>query len=182
LPSWLLNRYSIKLFNQFYFSSQRRNHGKSQTQHYQGYFYPLDSISHWNRIYGGKGFYQYQFVVPLSKIEVLETILERIVESGMGSFLAVLKEFGQLSSPGMLSFPREGYCLALDFANRGKRTERLIFELDKMVRQAGGAAYPAKDRLMSTESFHAYFPELDKFKIQIDPHFSSDFWRRVSAK
>jgi len=181
LPSWLLNRYSIKMFNQFYFHSQRRNGGKTKTQHYQSYFYPLDSISNWNRIYGSRGFYQYQFVVPLAKMDVLETILERIVESGMGSFLAVLKEFGQLPSPGMLSFPREGYCLALDFANRGKRTERLIFELDSMVREAGGAAYPAKDRLMCTESFQSYFPMLDKFKTQIDPHFSSDFWRRVSA-
>jgi len=182
LPSWLLNRYSIKLFNQFYFHRQARNSGKTLTQHYRSYFYPLDAISNWNRIYGSKGFYQYQFVVPLSEMDVLETILERIVESGMGSFLAVLKEFGQLSSPGMLSFPREGYCLALDFANRGKRTERLILELDKMVREAGGAAYPAKDRLMSTESFQSYFPMLDKFKNHIDPHFSSDFWRRVSAR
>ena len=181
LPSWLLNRYSIKLFNQFYFHSQRKNTGKTQKQHYHSYFYPLDSISNWNRIYGARGFYQYQFVVPLSKMDVLEMILEKIVESGMGSFLAVLKEFGQLTSPGMLSFPREGYCLALDFANRGSRTERLIAELDKMVREAGGAAYPAKDRLMSTESFQAYFPKLDAFKAQIDPHFSSDFWRRVSA-
>jgi len=181
LPSWLLNRYSIKLFNQFYFHTQRRNNGKTQTQHYHTYFYPLDSISNWNRIYGSRGFYQYQFVVPLSKMDVLEAIIGRIVESGMGSFLAVLKEFGQLSSPGMLSFPREGYCLALDFANRGRRTERLIHDLDNMVREAGGAAYPAKDRLMSAESFQTYFPLLDKFKAQIDPHFSSDFWRRVSA-
>jgi len=162
LPSWLLNRYSIKWFNQLYFLSQRRNSGKTQTQHYQSYFYPLDSINNWNRIYGSRGFYQYQFVVPLSKMDVLETMLER-------------------ASPGMLSFPREGYCLALDFANRGQRTEKLIQELDKMVQQAGGAAYPAKDRLMSAESFQSYFPQLDRFKAQIDPHFSSDFWRRVSA-
>jgi len=182
LPSWLLNRYSIRLFNQFYFYRQRKNTGTTQTQHYHTYFYPLDSISNWNRIYGAGGFYQYQFVVPLSKMDVLEKILEKIVESGMGSFLAVLKEFGQLDSPGLLSFPREGYCLALDFANRGSRTERLIIELDKMVREAGGAAYPAKDRLMSNESFQSYFPELDSFKSQVDPHFSSDFWRRVSAR
>ena len=181
LPRWLLNRYSVKLFNQFYFHRQRKNTGKIQKQHYLTYFYPLDSIRNWNRIYGARGFYQYQFVVPLSKMNVLEKILEKIVESGMGSFLAVLKEFGQLASPGMLSFPREGYCLALDFANRGSRTERLIAELDKMVSEAGGAAYPAKDRLMSAESFQTYFPKLDTFKVQIDPQFSSDFWRRVSA-
>ncbi len=178
-PRFALNRYTIRAFNELYFRAQARHDGKTLSRHYQSYFYPLDAVGQWNRIYGRGGFHQYQFVVPLSEMAAMESIIKRIVESGLGSFLAVLKEFGSQVSPGMLSFPREGYCLALDFANRGEKTQRLINELDQMVLGAGGAAYPAKDRLMSAESFAAYFPRLSEFKAHVDPKFSSDFWRRV---
>jgi len=180
-PRWVLNQYSIKAFNKLYFKSQARLANKPlHHQHYQGIFYPLDAIAQWNRIYGAKGFHQYQFVVPLDQASVLENILQDIVSSGLGSFLAVLKEFGDVESPGLLSFPRAGLCLALDFANRGGKTEALILRLDDQVCKAGGAAYPAKDRLMRAQSFEQYFEQVERFKHQIDPAFSSDFWQRVS--
>jgi len=181
LPSWGLNKYSVGAFNSLYYWRHKRVHARTITQHYQPYFYPLDSIENWNRIYGSKGFFQYQFVVPCDALLELESILRGIVDSGLGSFLAVLKEFGEIESPGMMSFPRAGYCLALDFANRGKKTETLVKSLDEQVRQCGGAAYPAKDRLMSANSFTAYFPRVEEFKQYIDPAFESDFWRRVSG-
>jgi hypothetical protein len=97
------------------------------------------------------------------------------------SFLTVLKTFGDVPSPGWLSFPRPGATLALDFANRGERTWRLVAELDRITREAGGAVYPAKDARMSPESFAAYFPKLERFKTYVDPAFSSSFWRRVTG-
>lgn len=180
LPSWTLNRHSVRAFNQVYFQRHQMLNGQIRPQHYQGFFYPLDAIDRWNRIYGSKGFHQYQFVVPPGAEAVMEAVLRRIVQSGMGSFLAVLKEFGDVPSPGLMSFPRPGLCLALDFANRGARTESLIHELDAMVMEANGAAYPAKDRLMSAAAFQQYFPALNAFSEQVDPGFASDFWRRVS--
>jgi len=179
LPSRLLNRHTIRAFNSVYFARHRPLEGREIEQHYQGFFYPLDAIDRWNRIYGTRGFHQYQFVVPPGQEAALGSILQRIVRSGMGSFLAVLKEFGDLPSPGLLSFPRPGLCLALDFADRGALTETLIRALDDEVRRAGGAAYPAKDRLMTAEAFRAYFPAVDRFARHVDPRFSSDFWRRV---
>lgn len=177
--SKLLNTYSIRAFNAVYYKIQKRKVGGIQHEHYQPYFYPLDSLGNWNRIYGRKGFHQYQFVVPSNALTSLSTILDTVVKSGMGSFLAVLKEFGDISSPGMLSFPRPGYCLALDFSERGSRTTKLIKNLDAQVRDAGGAAYPAKDKLMSAESFQQYFPNWDAFQSYVDPKCSSDFWNRV---
>jgi len=181
-PSFMLNRHSIRAFNALYYAAQKRKTAALQREHYQPFFYPLDAIGKWNRIYGAKGFHQYQFVVPLDALPVLAEILDKVIASGNGSFLAVLKEFGSIASPGLLSFPRPGYCLALDFSHRGARTEQLINNLDTMVRDAGGAAYPAKDRLMSAESFQQYFPNWPVFTQFVDPACSSDFWRRVSAK
>jgi len=178
-PAWVLNRYSVRTFNGLYFHRHRRIEGEKIRQGIKPFFYPLDALDRWNRIYGAKGFHQYQFVVPFDAIDTLESILRRIVQSGFGSFLAVLKEFGKLESPGLLSFPRPGYCLALDFASRGKKTTRLIDAIDHEVREAGGAAYPAKDRLMSEASFKSYFPRWEVFTNSVDPKFNSDFWQRV---
>jgi len=180
-PKHLLNRYSLRAFNTLYYNRQKRKVDKAVRQHYQPYFYPLDAIGHWNRIYGSNGFHQYQFTVPNEALTVMSDCLNQIVDSGMGSFLAVLKEFGDMPSPGLLSFPRKGYCLALDFAERGDKTIALIKKLDAQVREAGGAAYPAKDKLMSAQSFQQYFPQWEAFSHHIDPKLSSDFWQRVST-
>ena len=179
-PKKALNRYSIKAFNALYFNKNSKMNAGTSYQHYDSFFYPLDGIGDWNRIYGNQGFYQYQFVLPFDKKEVMEQILNKIVDAGLGSFLAVLKEFGDIKSPGMLSFPRPGICLALDFANHGKATLKLADELDELIVNAGGAVYPAKDIRMSSEAFKSYFPRLEEFKPFIDPKFTSDFWKRVS--
>ena len=178
-PKWSINRRSIGAFNAFYYYANKRKAGKTAAQDYDSFFYPLDSIDHWNRIYGGQGFYQYQFVIPLEKTDVMEKILQKIVSSGLGSFLAVLKEFGNHTSPGMLSFPRPGICLALDFSNRGLFTLNVLQELDQLVIAAGGAVYPAKDLRMSAQAFKSFFPQTKEFTQFIDPKFSSDFWKRV---
>lgn len=179
-PISLVNGISLRMFNELYYRVKGRQAGDSR-MHYQPFFYPLDNILNWNRMYGPKGFFQYQNVVPLEGgQEAMREMLERIGRSGQGSFLAVLKRFGDQPAAGMLSFPRPGYTLALDFPNRGARTLRLLESLDEVTRQCGGAVYPAKDARMSAASFQAYYPEWERFSKHIDPGFSSSFWRRVT--
>jgi hypothetical protein len=110
----------------------------------------------------------------------IRTLLNRIAASAQGSFLAVLKTFGDLPSPGILSFPRPGVTLALDFANRGSRTLRLLADLDDIVSAAGGALYPGKDARMSVTMFRRGFPQWERFASLVDPAFSSTFWRRMN--
>ncbi len=180
-PSWVLNRQTIQAFNMAYFHAQREK-SIQKIIPYDPFFYPLDAIGAWNRMYGRQGFFQYQCIVPYHNgYEVMKELLERISRSGQGSFLSVLKTFGDVSSPGMLSFPRPGLELALDFANHGPKTLQLLESLDTIVRQSGGTIYPAKDARMSPESFQAYFPHWRNFAQYIDPKFSSSFWRRVTA-
>ena len=114
-----------------------------------------------------------------SACNCIEQLARMISAGGGGSFLAVLKQFGQLRSPGLLSFPRPGATLALDFPNHGDTTLRLLDRLDEMVAKAGGAVYPAKDARMSGTLFRACFPAWESFSPFIDPRFSSSFWRRV---
>jgi len=178
-PISMVNKLSLKAFNSAYFRMQPQR--RSRTVHYQPFFYPLDSILHWNRMYGPKGMLQYQCVVPESEgQDVFREMLQTISDSGSGSFLAVLKMFGNKPSPGMLSFPRRGITLALDFPNT-PATFKLLDRLDTLTGEAGGCVYPAKDARMSKESFQAYFPEWQAFSEYIDPRFSSGFWRRVTG-
>lgn len=180
-PGFALNGLTVRLFNAIYYRLQK--HGPARRrQHYAPFFYPLDAILEWNRLYGRRGFYQYQCVIAQSEApEAVEELLERIAASGAGSFLAVLKTLGPKPSPGMLSFPHEGVTLALDFANRGAKTLKLLGELDTIVRAANGRLYPAKDGRMPAAMFRAGYPHLDAFMRQVDPALGSDFWRRVSA-
>ena len=147
---------------------------------YDSFFYPLDSVRQWNLLYGKQGFLQYQCVIPETNVAAFEELLERIARSGMGSFLGVLKQFGSAPAAGMLSFPRPGLTLALDFAMRGERTLELMRSLDEVVQQSGGALYPAKDARMSPAMFEASFPRWRSFVPYIDPKMSSSFWRRVT--
>jgi FAD/FMN-containing dehydrogenase len=179
-PGIALNPWSIRAFNFLYYSRQREKNRK-KTVHYDGFFYPLDAISHWSRIYGRRGFFQYQFVVPAAQNrEAIREILTRIAKSGRGSFLAVLKTFGDAKSPGLLSFPRPGVTLALDFPNQGAATLALFDELDRIVLEAGGRIYPAKDARMSPGMFQGGYPDWQRFQHWLDPQFSSSFWRRVT--
>jgi FAD/FMN-containing dehydrogenase len=172
---------SVRLFNEFYFhrpASQQRH----AFWHYQPFLYPLDSLLEWNRLYGPRGFFQYQCVLPGKEAAAaLPELLRLIARSGQGSFLAVLKQFGNLPSLGWLSFPRPGVTLALDFPNRGAATLQLLESLDAVTRDAGGAVYPAKDARMSAQSFQQYFPLWKQLAGYVDPKFSSSFWRRVTG-
>lgn len=179
-PRSLVNGFSLRPFNGLYY---RRGHARQRSAvHYQPFFYPLDAIPGWNRMYGPHGFMQYQCVVPPpAAADAIREILERISASGTGSFLSVLKCFGDVVSPGWLSFPRPGVTLALDFPNRGVATHRLLDDLDQVVEAVGGAVYPAKDARMSAYSFQHYFPQWERLLDYVDPGFSSGFWRRVTG-
>ncbi|RJS92353.1 FAD-binding oxidoreductase [Salinisphaera sp. Q1T1-3] len=181
-PFSLVNRATLGPLNSLYFHRRARRRDRAAS-HYQPYFYPLDAVRHWNRVYGPRGFYQYQCVVPPGDAPaVIAELLERIAAAGQGSFLSVLKIFGDIPSPGLLSFPRPGATLALDFPNRGAETTQLLDALDSVVRAADGAVYPAKDARMAPEAFRQFFPRWPQFADQIDPAFSSTFWRRIAGE
>lgn len=179
-PQWALNKLSIKAFNELY---HRKNLSKQKTNivHYDPFFYPLDSIHQWNKIYGKRGFLQYQFVVPYSPRteHAVADIFKILKQSQMGSFLAVLKTFGSIKSDGLLSFPQEGVTLALDFPNYGEELFKVLEQCDAIVKDCHGSIYPAKDARMSSENFKSFFPHMNEFEKYIDPKFSSSFWRRV---
>ncbi|MFZ2005475.1 MAG: FAD-binding oxidoreductase [Stellaceae bacterium] len=180
LPGSALNGLTVKAFNELYYRNGRRKAGPA-TVPYEPFFYPLDRIAGWNRLYGRRGFYQYQSVVPPDAArDATRAMLQAISASGEGSFLAVLKTFGDKPSPGMLSFPRPGTTLALDFANRGASTLSLMERLDAIVREARGRLYPAKDGRIPAEMFQAGYPNWRDFARHVDPGFSSGFWQRVS--
>lgn len=179
-PISLINPLSLSAFNSLYYHRQREG-VRHVTTHYEPHFYPLDGVAEWNRIYGPRGFLQYQCVVPLAAApDCVELLVKTIAKSRQGSFLAVLKQFGDIASPGMLSFPRPGATLALDFPHRGASTLSLLDRLDEIVASAGGAVYPAKDARMPARFFKQYFPAWETFSHYIDPKFSSSFWRRVT--
>jgi FAD/FMN-containing dehydrogenase len=178
-PGSLVNGLSLRAFNLAYFHAHRLREGRSR-QHYVPYFYPLDGLLDWNRLYGPRGFYQYQSVVPPTAArEATRAMLEAIGRSGTGSFLAVLKEFGAAPSPGLLSFPREGTTLALDFPNAGRRTQALFECLDAVVRGAGGRIYPAKDARMPADLFRSGYGRLAEFRAWRDPGIDSAMARRL---
>jgi FAD/FMN-containing dehydrogenase len=180
-PGGLLNTLTVRAFNTLYFHRQRSERVASKV-HIDPFFYPLDAVHLWNRMYGRKGFFQHQCVVPFEASSApMEEIFRAILASRQGSFLAVLKVFGDLASPGLLSFPQPGVTLALDFPNRGARTLRLLAELDAIALRHGGRTYPAKDNHMTPAHFQSCYPRWKDMTPFLDPAFSSGFWRRVTA-
>lgn len=178
-PGFALNRLSMSAFNEVYYRAGQLNGGRAKAS-YNQFFYPLDAISHWNRIYGARGMYQYQSVVPPQAAQdATVEMFKAISKAGQGSFLIVLKSFGSLKSPGLVSFPMEGTTLALDFPNKGESTLKLLATLDQIVSEAGGRLYPAKDGRLPPKLFLDRQPDLAKFESHIDPGFSSSFWRRM---
>jgi hypothetical protein len=146
-------------------------------------FYPLDAIGEWRRLYGACGFFQFQSVVPeVDSHNVISELLNTVTRSGQWPSLAVLKLFGSLPSPGMLSFPRPGATLALDFPNRGRPTRDLLSQLEQIAVDAGGRIYPAKDSVMSAESFQRGYPRLGEYLPFVDPAFSSAFAQRIGIR
>ena len=177
LPSWVLNSFTVKAFNFLYYSKNTKKELNNVVS-YEPFFYPLDAILHWNRGYGKKGFVQYQFVLPLEAKQGLIEILQRISEKGLGSFLAVLKVFGDQQS--IISFPKEGYTLALDFPVRNGLLG-FLDELDQLVLQYGGRLYMSKDARMKPEMLAAGYPELNKFKEIVKKYDPSGKIRSIQS-
>jgi FAD/FMN-containing dehydrogenase len=178
-PLSLVNRWSVRPFNWAYYHRNRLRTGV-QRMHYVPFFYPLDNLLEWNRVYGKPGFYQYQCVLPREHGPAsTHALLREIAASGEGSFLAVLKTFGDRPAPGLLSFARAGVTLALDFPNHGAATLQLFDRLDAVVRSAGGRIYPAKDARMPRDLFQSGYPRLAEFLPFRDPGIDSAFARRV---
>ncbi|WP_313386142.1 FAD-binding oxidoreductase [Chishuiella sp.] len=163
-PGFVLNSLSIKIFNWIFFNKQGKKHLKNYVD-YETFFYPLDAVHNWNRIYGKNGFIQYQFVIPKEKgKEGMRKILETIAKSGNGSFLVVLKLFGDNNPQAYNSFPMKGYTLALDFkVNSG--LEKLVKDLDKIVMEFGGHIYRTKDA-MSNPELTNYLKNVDSDKFE----------------
>ncbi|MDR3640121.1 MAG: FAD-binding oxidoreductase [Humidesulfovibrio sp.] len=178
-PVSLVNSLSLRLFNMFYYAMKKRAKGPI-LMHHESFFCPLDNVLEWNRIYGPRGFYQYQSVIPREHgREATQAMLGEIARSGNGSFLAVLKTFGDRQGRGMLSFPRPGVTLALDFPNKGASTLRLFERLDAIVREAGGRLYLAKDARMPRDLLESGYPRLAEFLSYRDPGVSSAMSRRL---
>jgi FAD/FMN-containing dehydrogenase len=181
-PFNVLSRPFLRVFNAAY----RRTKSRLSASHragYQGFFFPLDSVRGWNRLYGPKGLFQHQSVVPEEAArEAVPELLDAARRAGQGSFLTVLKRFGAIRSPAYLSFPRAGYTLTLDFSNRGEATLKLLEDLDRITMAAGGAVNPYKDARMSAEVFAASFPTWRKLEAMRDPAFLSGFWARTAGE
>ncbi len=160
-PEQILSKWSVKIFNSLFYNKQITSKNE-RFLHYDPYFYPLDKIHHWNRIYGKRGFIQYQFVIPFREAETLGRIIEMISSQGKGSFLSVLKTFGP-QDDGNMAFPAEGYTLALDFP-----VEDALFpfldRLDELVLKAGGRLYLSKDARMKSEMLERSYPNLHHFR------------------
>ena len=177
-PNFVLNKYSIKLFNFLFYHKQFKKITRSVVT-FDKFFYPLDFIKKWNRMYGNRGFVQYQFVLPIENSKAgLYKILDEINRQGMGSFLAVLKLFGE--SDGLISFPMKGYTLALDFPIRDGLFE-FLDELDKIVLQYGGRIYLTKDARMKKEVFWQSYPNAEKFKTIIKKYNPDFKWKSLQS-
>ena len=182
LPSLTLNKYTVKIFNKFYYNKVLKKE-TNKIVSIDSFFYPLDSINNWNRIYGKNGFIQFQFILPKSvSFDGLKHLLQSISSSGMGSFLAVLKLYGA-SNPNLLSFPIEGYSLALDF----KMQPGLIQFIEKLTDQVielGGRVYLSKDALLLKRQFNSSYANADKFRefrkqMNLEKHFQSLLSKRL---
>lgn len=173
---------ALRAFNELYF--RRAPKGRSErTVDFRSFFYPLDGVAHWNRLYGPGGLLQHQSVVPEADgPRTIRRLMECAHAHGQGSFLTVLKRFGDRPSPGLLSFPRPGWTLTLDFPHRGASTIELMGALDRITVEAGGAVNPYKDATMSPATFGASFPAWEKLEAWRDPAIVSDSWRRTALR
>src|ERR1700730_18025801 len=182
-PSWILNSLSVRAFNEFYYRLQGRRK-ESFISDYESFFFPLDRIGNWNRMYGKRGFVQYQCVLPVAEAyKGMRALLAALVAAGRASFLCVLKRFGP-AGEGLLSFPIEGYTLTLDLPVNDSELFLFLDRLDAIVLQYGGRVYLAKDARLGAETFRAMYPRFEEWlriKSKIDPEnrFDSDLARRL---
>ncbi|KGF70328.1 FAD-linked oxidase [Hoeflea sp. BAL378] len=179
-PVNLLNRLTLTAFNALYYGRAPKRPATGIVS-WASYFHPLDAITGWNRLYGPGGLFQHQSVYPSETArQTTIALIECAQKHGAASFLTVLKRFGRVPSPGLMSFPRPGFTLTLDFANSGERTLRMLEALDDIVLAAGGALNPYKDQRMSPAMFEASFPQWRQLEAVRDPALMSDFWRRTA--
>ena len=180
-PGFALNHTTVSLFNTLFFNKQIKPRVKT-LQDYEPFFYPLDIMLHWNRLYGKSGLLQFQYAIPWQHAkEGTVAILTEVAKSGLASFLAVLKAFGDVHSPGLLSFPQPGITLALDFPIKPDVTFPLFERLADMTREFGGRLYPAKDAAMTAEQFKTFYPQWEQLARYKDPVLTSSFWERCTA-
>jgi len=183
-PHWALSAPIVKAFNAAYYRRVPKS-GRTVLRPIQDFFFPLDKIHDWNRLYGKRGFHQFQCVVPLDQVDALRAMMEQIATSGLASPLAVLKRMG-LGRGGYLSFPMEGYTLAVDFPNRPTARD-LIRSLEKATVAAGGRIYLAKDALSTGSAVKAMYPEHSKWAAtaaKADPEglLQTDMTRRLALR
>jgi decaprenylphospho-beta-D-ribofuranose 2-oxidase len=181
-PSGLLNPLSVRAFNELWFRSAPKLQ-QNEAQELPTFFHPLDGVRDWNRLYGKRGFVQYQFCVPEDAHETIVEAISRLSSSGVASFLAVLKRFGP-ANPGPLSFPMPGWTLALDLPVGARALPQVLDDLDSLVLEAKGRVYFAKDARLAPEKVRLMYPRLEEFldvKYRVDPHhqMSSDLARRL---
>ena len=180
-PDWLLQPWLISAFNRLKLLAQPAA-VKKNCQDFQNFFYPLDRIGNWSRLYGRRGYLQYQFVASHDHaLGLLQRVLETAIASRQPACLVVLKTLGPATSSGLLAFPMPGLTAAIDFPNLGQRTLELFGQFDEMVRAAKGRLYPAKDPRMPAAMFRDGYPAWREFSRHVDPAFSSSFWRRVAG-
>ncbi len=174
MPSGLLNRWSARVFNSAYWTRANSRAGASLVD-YQSFFYPLDTLNNWNRLYGRPGFLQYQCVLPIdASLNGLRLLLDRIRSASSGAFLAVLKLLGE--GRGGMSFPMKGYTLALDFPNT-RSLSALFAALDRIVLDHGGRLYLAKDARMSAETFQQSYKSVHMFESIRSRHGAAGVFR-----
>lgn len=179
-PFSLFNGLSLRVINELYWRKAPAKPTMAEVG-YDAYLYPLDALLKWNRIYGRKGFQQFQCVVPACCApDAVHALLDAISAARTGSLLAVLKRCGDVQSPGMLSFPMPGTTLALDFPHSEWLEATLFPRLDAIVREAKGRIYPAKDAHMKGDDFRAAYPQWTKLEALRDPALLSRFWQRVT--
>jgi FAD/FMN-containing dehydrogenase len=180
-PGFALNHTTVSMFNTVFFHKQRKPRVKA-LQDYEPFFYPLDAVLHWNRMYGKRGLLQFQYAIPWeSAREGTIAILTEVAKSGLASFLAVLKAFGDVPSPGLMSFPQPGITLALDFPIKEGTTFPLVERLAGMTRDFGGRLYPAKDAAMTAAQFQTFYPQWEQLARYKDPAITSSFWERCTG-
>ena len=182
MPPGLLNKWSVRAFNELWFR-KAPEHRSDELQSIATFFHPLDLMRGWNRIYGTRGFIQWQFVVPDDAHDTLRSVIGILTESGCTSFLAVLKRFGP-GNDGPLSFPAPGWTLALDIPAAVAGLGPLLDRLDVMVADAGGRVYLAKDSRMDPALVPQMYPRLDQWRAtqrRVDPDgiLTSDLNRRL---